>query len=255
MRKNGSGAWPAFVTIFALFTVIVLAWLEQGPGTTEVREWLTTGFAGIAAATGVIGTVLVLKTLGQSIHTNRITAEAYAVDSAPFITLKLVDGPSFMFCETDDDILNAPLLCCLVNAGRGPAVVKSVFRMWQFTAANEFPDPIPKGSSKFQNFKKKSFSLPIAPNGESPPLNALIDELKFSGYQRREWLYFLGYVEYEDVLRAQSYISGFCYLLRRDNEELGFHVAFNEANPDKYWYNHMLPCPPLSLRRSNRLPE
>jgi hypothetical protein len=194
------------------------------------------------------GVYYVVRTLRAAQEANRVATEvakistlAYKADSEPFLILKPTD-PHCIKLEVGEPIPGG-IACEIQNTGKGAAEITGIFRAWQIV--NKFDKPEPVGNltklgktDGFGGWTRKTFQLPIGPNGRCSAINSLSDEHEHTGerWHDGDWVYFLGYIEYKETGGEAVFKSGFCYVWRPEIPALGLHVAFNE-NPQEYWYH------------------
>jgi len=203
----------------------------------SLAQWIMAIVSAIATGVSLLAVFLVRDTLRENRRATSTAADAYAVDSTPFLILKPIKPQDVKF---EGGALPHGVGCVVENTGRGPAEVTAIFRSWQCKPRREPPDAV-DGVKKIGRWIRKEIQLPIGPSGHSPVIHSLISEHQHTGEKigPDDWVYFLGYIEYKSALREDKFVSGFCYLLRPDEPQLGLHVAFT-GNPKSYWYHRKL---------------
>ncbi|HHZ10134.1 MAG TPA: hypothetical protein GX405_15290 [Rhizobiales bacterium] len=209
----------------------------------KLSQWIIALSSILATAVSALAVYFVRKTLDENSETNRIAAEAYAVDSTPFLILKPVDGQKF---ELDaQGYPTTALLCEIENTGRGPATVTAIFRSWQSVDPNESPKTAEEVAREpVDRWSREEIQIPVGPSGKTPKIYSLSAEYRHRKNSINEvnktiWIYYIGYIEYILSVSMTKYISSFCYIYRYDKPELGIHVTF-PTNPDRYWYSRKL---------------
>lgn len=209
----------------------------------KLSQWIIALTSMLATAVSALAVYFVRKTLDESTETNKIAAEAYAVDSTPFLILKPIDGEKF---ELDArGFPTTALLCEIENTGRGPATVTAIFRSWQSVHPKANPKTVEEVASEpVDRWSREEIQIPVGPSEKTPKIYSLSAEYKHRKNSDREvsptnWIYYIGYIEYILALSERRYISSFCYIYRPDKSDLGIHVAFPK-NPEKYWYSQKL---------------
>lgn len=146
----------------------------------STRSMKTAAWVSIAISVlGLLGLAATVYFTGRAANSAREAAEharrAYIVDSAPYLVLKPIDAKRIRISPKALSPLPDDILCEIENTGRGPAVVTSILRAWQVTEKLTEPSTIKPLAQMASGFRRKAISLPIGPNGTSPPLNALVD--------------------------------------------------------------------------------
>tara|TARA_R110002049_G_scaffold306155_2_gene504135 strand:+ start:2473 stop:3213 length:741 start_codon:yes stop_codon:yes gene_type:complete len=180
---------------------------------------------------GLIGLAL---TVFETIQGAKAAHQLLMLERTPYLTLKPRDGMSATL--RDGEITEEAALCFIENTGRGGAVVTAIYRDWVKWPAQAAPPPFDPDNLG-PNRTKTPYSLSIGGESRSDNMNSFALDKTSMAVTADEWVYFMGFVEYRDIAKQQSFVSGFCYVLRGDQPKLGLHVAGPQPQSDKYWYN------------------
>lgn len=120
------------------------------------------------------------------------------------------------------------------NAGRGPAIIREVTRVWSYQKRGSLPVPIRRGKPARKDVKE--FFLPVGAGGFSSEISLARTLTEAPG---DNYTYFQCGIKFEDV-DGKKYEAGYLFLISPKTPERGLHMAQPGKTVNEHNYQHAL---------------
>ena len=202
--------------------------------------WWAVVIAGLQVPIGVFGLFALLRSLNQTDRSLEAARGMINLEQQPFLVVRPVDGGALRWPFRNDKPWR--VLFTIENVGRGPAIVKAIYRSWWVCPQYAYPDPIkPKRKVDFWVSKfwtEKSVEIIVGPTSHTESIDSFdwrLWELQPS-FEGKSWVSFHGYIRFRDLV-GREYETGFLYVFRLDQPERGLHLALPEERAHEYNYH------------------
>lgn len=191
----------------------------------------------IVTTVGVVVLIFTLRASNKTINEARnatLASQALVeIESTPFIFIELLKPESNPKKHSN---LDPNIQCVIKNVGRGAGIVTQITRRWVVKRGMGAPDKLDPSNGIGV---AKEFNIPVGPSSQTAVINSLSNEHRSCQFELDSCAFFYGSVVYTNASGKEKFETGFCYMWRWDQPELGFHIAAFD-NAKNYTYHRKI---------------
>lgn len=205
----------------------------------------------------VIAGIVAILAFFATLRASHVASRMANLETKPHLLVELVDGEMHYISQngrvlknTPNGPVEQPLMIRIVNAGRTSATCTRLCRVLEMVDVPEgkrgFPShidltKIPDHDAYNKDgclFWSKSIEFAAGTNAPSAPISAnvntdAISKIKDRRFSTQTWVYFRGFIEFENNENKKRGRSGYCFLFVPRNNGLGFFVSLDRTD---CWY-------------------